>query len=183
MCIRDRTYSLRDQEPAEHAISDRRFTDGGREVFGGGGVEPDHFIAGPIEGFDPGPFGRLLAARQEFATFAERFSAEGDTRIQGQSEGRIRVSPEFEINDALMVEFRDQLESRGVTVDDEGFLADEMFIRAMMHYEIDLALFGVEEARHNLTLIDPQAQFAVTLFDEAERLLNVSRGAAAVAAQ
>lgn len=177
------TYSLRDQEPAEHAISDRRFTDGGREVFGGGGVEPDHFIAGPIEGFDPGSFGRLLAARQEFATFAERFSAEGDTRIQGRSEGRIRVSRGFEINDALMVEFRDQLESRGVTIDDEGFLADEMFIRAMMHYEIDLALFSVEEARRNLTLIDPQAQFAATFFDEAERLLNVSRGAAAAAAQ
>ena len=177
------TYSLRDQEPAEHAISDRRFTDGGREVFGGGGVEPDHFIAGPIEGFDPGQFGRLLAARQEFATFAERFSAEGDTRIQGRSEGRILVSRGFEINDALMVEFRDQLESRGATVDDEAFLADEAFIRAMMRYEIDLALFSVEEARRNLTLVDPQAQFAVTLFDEAERLLNVSRGAAVAAAQ
>ena len=76
------TSSLRDQKPAAHDITDRQLTDLGREVFGGGGIEPDHFMAGPIEGFDPTAFGRLLAARQEFATFAERFSAEGDTRIK-----------------------------------------------------------------------------------------------------
>ena len=76
------TYSMRDQKPADHAMSERRLTDAGREVFEGGGIEPDHFISGPIEGFDPTEFGRLLAARQEFATFAERFSAEGDTRIK-----------------------------------------------------------------------------------------------------
>jgi carboxyl-terminal processing protease len=176
------TYSFRDQEPAEHAISERRFTDSGREVFGGGGVEPDHFIAGPIEGFDPAAFGRLLAARREFAAFAERFSAEGDTRIQKQSEGRILVSRGFEVDDALVAEFREHLESRGLTIDDEAFAAEDTFIRAMMHYEIDLALFSVEEARRNLTASDPQAQFAITLFPEAERLLGVSRGAGAVAA-
>jgi len=68
------TYSLREQKPPEHDISERRFTDGGREVYGGGGIEPDYFIAGPIEGFDPTSFGRLLAVRQEFATFAEQYS-------------------------------------------------------------------------------------------------------------
>ncbi len=176
------TYSFRDQEPAEHAISERRFTDSGREVFGGGGVEPDHFIAGPIEGFDPAAFGRLLAARREFAAFAERFSAEGDTRIQKPSEGRILVSLGFEVDDALVAEFRKHLESRGLTIDDEAFAAEDTFIRAMMHYEIDLALFSVEEARRNLTASDPQAQFAITLFPEAERLLGVSRGVGAVAA-
>ena len=52
----------------------------------------------------------------------------------------------------------------------------------MMHYEIDLALFSLEEARRNLTATDPQAQFAITLFPEAERLLAVSRQSGAVAA-
>lgn len=176
------TYSFRDQKPAEHSISERRFTDAGREVFGGGGVEPDHFIAGPIEGFDPGPFGRLLAARQEFATFAERFSADGDTRIEKQSEGRILVSEGFAIDDDLVAEFRKQLESRGLTIDEVAFAAEDAFIRAMMHYEIDLALFSVEEARRNLTTSDPQAQFARTLFPEARRLPGVSSGASTVAA-
>ncbi len=177
------TYSLRDQTPADHDISERRLTDSGREVFGGGGIEPDHFIAGPIEGFDPGGLGRLLAARQEFATFAERFSAEGDTRIQDEGRGRVRVTQGFEIDQAMMADFRAHLESRGMTIDEEAFAADEAFIRAMMRYEIDLALFSVEEARRNLTLGDPQAQFAITLFEEAERLLRLSRSTGAASAQ
>ena len=177
------TYSLREQKPREHDISERRLTDGGREVYGGGGIEPDYFIAGPIEGFDPTSFGRLLAVRQEFATFAEQFSAVGDTRIQDQGNVRQRLAPGFQIDDAMMALFRSQIESRGVTIDEEAFSTDLNFIEAMIHHEIDLALFSVEEARRNLTARDPQAQFAVTLFPEAERLLRVSRGAAVAAGQ
>ena len=180
------TYYMRDQKPADHAMSERRLTDAGREVFEGGGIEPDHFISGPIEGFDPTEFGRLLAARQEFATFAERFSAEGDTRIKEEGSGRQRVSPGFVIDDAMMADFRSQLESRRLTLDEEAeeaFVSDAAFIRAMMHYEIDLALFSLDEARRNLTAYDPQVQYALTLFPEAARLLNVSRQAGVVAAR
>jgi carboxyl-terminal processing protease len=176
------TYSIRDQKPAAHALGERRLTDSGREVYGGGGIEPDHFMAGPIEGFDPTSFGRLLVARQEFATFAEQFLAEGDMRIQVQDVGRRRVSPGFVVDDAMMVAFRAQLESRGVMIDEDAFATDETFILGMLHYEIDLALFSVEEARRNLTAHDPQAQFAITLFPEAERLLSMSRQTERVAA-
>ena len=179
-------YSMRDQKPADHAMSERRLTDAGREVFEGGGIEPDHFISGPIEGFDPTEVGRLLAARQEFATFAERFSAEGDTRIKEEGSGRQRVSPGFVIDDAMMADFRSQFESRRLTLDEEAeeaFVSDAAFIRAMMHYEIDLALFSLDEARRNLTAHDPQVQYALTLFPEAARLLNVSRQAGVVAAR
>ena len=180
------TYSMREQKPAEHAMSERRFTDGGREVFGGGGIEPDHFLAGPVEGFDPTAVGRLLTARSEFAIFAEGFSAEGDTRIQEVAQGRQLVSRGFVVDDAMMAEFRSQLESRGLTFDEEveeALGVAETFIRAMMHYEIDLALFSLDEARQNLAATDPQVQYALTLFPEAERLLNVSRQPGAVAAR
>ena len=43
-------------------------------------------------------------------------------------------------------------------IDEEAFKSDLTFIKAMIHYEIDLALFGVDEARRNLILQDPQAQ-------------------------
>ena len=85
----------------------------------------------------------------------------------------------------MMDAFRAQLETRGLTIDEEAFDADIGFIRAMMRYEIDLALFSLEEARRNLVAADPQAQLGVTLFPEAERLLRMSRrgGAAAAAGQ
>ena len=64
-----------------------KLTDSGRKVFGGVGIEPDRFVAGPVEGFNPSRFGRSLYARQAFANFAQRFSAEGDTRIRGEAQG------------------------------------------------------------------------------------------------
>ena len=48
------TYSLRDQTAdRSHDSAELRYTDARRKVYGGGGIEPDKFIAGPIEGFNP----------------------------------------------------------------------------------------------------------------------------------
>ena len=43
----------------------------------------------------------------------------------------------------------------------------------MIHFEIDTDLFGEAEARQNLFAQDPQAQFSLTVFDEAEALLEL----------
>ena len=169
------TYSMREQSPRAHSPAERKYTDGGREVFSGGGIEPDHRVAGPIEGFDPSRLGRLLAARQEFASFAERFSAEGDTRVPAESRGRMVVAPGFAIDDLLLQEFKRHVRGRGLMVDDEAFATDVEFIRAMIRYQIDEAIFSVEEARRNLFDVDPQTQRAATLFDEAARHLEGSR--------
>ena len=176
------TYSMRDQRPRAHSRAERKYTDGGREVYSGGGIEPDHRIDGPIEGFDPSRLGRLLFARQEFASFAERFSAEGDTRITIESHGRRVVAPDFVVDDALLGEFKEHVRGRGLAIDDEVFTVDTIFIRAMIRYEIDVALFSVADARLNLFHADPQAQRALTLFDEAERLLRSSERPSLVAA-
>ena len=48
------TYSLRDQKPSEKDPDERRLTNGGaRGVPAAGGIEPDYFLAGPIEGVRP----------------------------------------------------------------------------------------------------------------------------------
>ena len=62
------TYSLRDQSAERsHDSAELRYTDAKRKVYGGGGIEPDKFLAGPIEGFNPTRFGRSIWARQKFA--------------------------------------------------------------------------------------------------------------------
>ena len=82
------TYSLRGQSSERtHDAKDLKLTDAGRKVYGGGGIEPDRHLEGPIEGFNPTKFGRSLYARQLFATFAQRFWAEGDTRQQPSGQG------------------------------------------------------------------------------------------------
>ena len=79
----------------------------------------------------------------------------------------------------MVADFRTYLESRKVRMDETSFTADSQFIRAMIQYDIDLALFGVEEARRNLVAHDPQAQFALQQFDEAARLPHMKTGATA----
>ncbi len=164
------TYTLKEQDRQAHSASELKYTDGGRQVFGGGGIEPDRFVVGPVEGFDPTRFGRLLHARLVFETYAERFSAEGDTRITGPANDRKVVARGFNVDDAIIADFKAFLKREGVRVDETAFASDLTFIRAMIKMQIDLALFGIDEARRNVLTLDPQAQAALASFDEAERL-------------
>ena len=174
------TYSLREPETPARAPGDRKFTNAGREVYSGGGVEPDHFFTGPIQGFDPSRFGRLLAARRDFVSYAQRFVVAGDTRVTVEGRDREIVNRGFAVDDAMLERFKEHVQGRGLTVDEEMFAADEDFIRAMIHYEIDKDLFGEIEARRNLFRRDPQAQHALTLFEEADALLRLSSSPARV---
>lgn len=167
-------YTLRDQTPKTHPAADLRYTDVGRKVYSGGGIEPDERLDGPVEGFNPTRFGRQLYARQAFGTFAERYVAEGDTRIAPRP-GQKLVARGFTVDDATLKEFREFLGTLKVNVDEESFARDAEFIRAMLHYDIDMALFGLSEARRNLLSLDPQAQFAMQLFPEAERLAEMRK--------
>jgi carboxyl-terminal processing protease len=170
------SYSMREQQEAKaHQDADLKLTDAGRKVFSGGGIEPDRRMAGPVEGFDPSRFGRTLYARQTFDNFASRFKAEGDTRKEFASANLRALSKGFVVDDAMVAEFKEFLTTQRVTVDDGAFAKDDAFIRAMIHYQIDLALFSVDEARRNLITKDPQTQFALSLFPDAEQLLRLSR--------
>ena len=85
------------------------------------------------------------------------------------------LTPTFEVTDALEAEFRGMLEQMHVKIEEVAWQKDQAFIRAMMRYEIDLDLFGLEAARKNLVKVDPQLQFAVGLFPEAQQLLDMGR--------
>ncbi len=170
------TYDLREQTADKaRSSADLKYTEAGRKVYGGGGIEPDKFFAGPIEGFSPTRFGRLLYARQTFANFADQFSAEGDTRLSAANRNKKPIARGFAVTDQMMKDFRASLEAQKIRIDEEAFAKDEAFIRAMIRYDIDLALFGVEDARRNLVAKDPQAQFALSQFAEAERLTELAR--------
>jgi carboxyl-terminal processing protease len=173
------TYTSRDQEASPtHNPSDLRYTDAKRKVYGGGGIEPDHFVPGPVEGFNPSRFSRQIYARGSFIGFAERFTKEGDERPGSRSSARAhRVSPGWTLTDEMVNEFREYLVERRVKIDDAAFKADLAFVKAMIRYDVDLDLFGVEEARRNLSTVDPQVRAALGRFDETRGLLaqNVRR--------
>lgn len=172
-------YTFRDQEAVrQHDASELKYTTGGRKVYSGGGIDPDRFIAGPVEGFNPSRFARALRDRGAFVLFAERFTKDGDDRPASRSAARYKVAQGWVVTDAMVTEFREFLIAQRVKVDEAAFKTDAQFIKAMLRFEVDVDLFGVEEARKNLAKTDPQLQGALGHLDEARQLL-ASRTASA----
>jgi carboxyl-terminal processing protease len=171
------TYTFREQDPNRaHKAEDLKYTDSGRRVYSGGGVEPDRRFDGPLQGFSPTRFSRALYARNTFDGFSQRFSRKGDTRIGVAAKGPVReLAPGWELTDALMAEFREYVQKGGTVIDEAAWQKDIEFIKAMVRYEIDVDLFGVAEASEQLAKRDPQLQFALGLFPEAQQLLDQSR--------
>jgi carboxyl-terminal processing protease len=170
------SYTLRDQDANKpHNPADLKHTDSGRPVYAGGGIEPDKRVAGPLEGFNPGRFGRMLMARGEFANYAQKYAAEGDTRITQASTNRKLVTRNFVVDEAMVTDFRDQIKSDKVKIDEDAFAKESEFIKAMIRFEIDNAVFGIADARRHLIGVDPQAQAALTMFGEAQKLTELSK--------
>jgi carboxyl-terminal processing protease len=183
------SYTMRDQDPNKvHAASDLKHTlKLGRNVYSGGGIEPDHRLDGPVEGFNPGKFARRLYPGM-FATFAQRFDREGDTRFGAATDTKARrvLAADFTVDDAMIQEFKSFVKGQmrdASQFDEAGFNADLEFIRTMIRYEIDVALFDIATARRHLLEKDPQTKYALTLFPEAESLLRSTTATSVKAAR
>jgi carboxyl-terminal processing protease len=169
-------YVYRDQDPNRaHKADELKYTDSGRKVYGGGGVEPDRRFDGPSEGFNPTRFGRAIAARNLFDTYAQQFTRKGDTRLTLRDAKPRELAPDFDVTDAMLTEFKAIVQKSPVPFDDASWQKDLPFIKAMIHREIDVDLFGVAAAYQNIARYDPQLQFALTLFPDAQQLLDTSR--------
>jgi carboxyl-terminal processing protease len=171
------TYTLRDQDANKtHQPEDLKLTDGGRKVYSGGGVDPDYRLDGPIDGFSPTRMGRAIASREMFDAFSQRFSRRGDLRITASTSAPARdLAANFEITDAMLDEFKAIVQKSPVPFDEASWQKDLPFIRAELRKEIDTDLFGAAVAYQNLARADPQVQYALTLFPEAQKLLELEK--------
>jgi len=171
------TYVYREQDVNKaHKAEDLKYTDAGRRVYSGGGVEPDRRFDGPIDGFNPSRFARALAARNLFDVYAQQFTRRGDARVARRGTGQPReLEPDFEVTDAMVEEFKRLAQQSPVPFDEAAWQKDLEFVKAMIHREIDVDLFGLAAAYRNLARRDPQLQFSLGLFPEAQQLLDLSR--------
>jgi hypothetical protein len=86
-----------------------------------------------------------------------------------------RIAKGFTVTDAMVNDFKQSLVEQKVHIDEDAWTKDAEFIRVMIHYGIDEALFGVAEAQKNLVTHDPQAQFGLAQFAEAVKLTELSK--------
>ena len=130
---------------------------------------------GPGRGLQPVPFLAHVVPARRIRVFAERFTKEGDQRPAARSAAVHKVAPGWQVTDAMVAEFKQFVASERVRIDEAAFAADVAFIKAMIRFEVDNDLFGIEEARRNLSRVDPQAQSALSFFDEARQLIVAKR--------
>jgi carboxyl-terminal processing protease len=169
------TYTLKDQSARAHSEDQLKYTSGGRKVYSGGGIEPDERFDGPIEGFNPTRFGRSLNGRGLFASYAEQYYYEGDTRPGTRAPAFKYVRKNFDVDDAMVADFKRFAAGRNVKIDEDAWTKDLEFIRAMIRYEVDMAVFDIATARQRLITVDPQAGFALSRFTEAEKLSLIAK--------
>jgi carboxyl-terminal processing protease len=170
------TYVYRDQSATRsHKPDELKYTDGGRKVYAGGGIEPDRRFDGPSDGFNPTRFGRSIAARNLFDTYAQQFTRKGDTRMTLRDFKTRELTAGFDVTDDMLAEFKQLVQKSPIPFDDAAWQKDLDFIKAMLHREIDVDLFGAAIAYQNMARRDPQLQYALTLFPEAQALLDSGR--------
>ena len=130
-------------------------TDGGRKVYGGGGIRPDYIV----ETSDPPALMYRLLRRNLVFNFAVRYANAHEN-----------LEPGFAVDEAVLGEFSDFLVGR-----DFEFTAEELddaaeYLSMRLRAQIGRLVWGAEEESRILAEADPQVQRALEVFDEAGKL-------------
>jgi len=139
------------------APTEIKHTDSGREVFGGGGINPDVRISiPPLDSFQT-----LLLSRSTFFLFVRSYNA-----------SHSGVEKPLEVDDTLLSDFRGFLSSNQIPFGEAQFSGNLDFIKREIVYEYDLAKFGPEEAHRIHLEGDPQAIKALDSLRQAKALMQ-----------
>src|SRR5262249_39851989 len=142
-------------EPSSKKKTDIRHSDGGRLVYGGGGITPDYDVPTP----GPTEFQLSMIDRFVFFTFARDFLA-----------GNPAIDSNFQVSDALIDHFKQHLQKRKIPFADEEIRENAAFLKRMIRFEVVYDKFGSAEAARTLLYDDPQVLKAIELFPEARTL-------------
>ena len=141
--------------------SEVRRTDGGRTVYGGGGIRPDVIVSLP----ETSRFVDRLERGQMFFHFAIHYNTK-----------RKLIPRDFEVTDAVIEEFKRFLTLRKFEWTDENVTETRQRLSNEIEEAIASALWGLEAGYKVYARRDPQIQKALELFPEARQLAELSDG-------
>jgi carboxyl-terminal processing protease len=147
-------YYRPEDTPTPH--TDVRLTDGGREVFGGGGITPD------IKYEDPklDPTQEALLQHNVFFDFAKYYLGIHKT-----------IPNDFQVTDAVVQEFCQFLAQQKIQISDQDLKDNMDFIRTRIRPPLVEFIFGQTEASQIAVENDPLVQKAVDGMPQASELL------------
>jgi carboxyl-terminal processing protease len=139
-------------------------TNGGRVVYGGGGITPDYIVKMPAATESFANLGR----RDMFYQFVSSFlDVRGQTLRSMYGQDMIRFIRTYEVAEDMLQEFRTFAKTKGVTFEEKDLQKDLVYVKARVKAEIARFLWGNNGLYRVMLEVDPQFQKAMTLLPEA----------------
>jgi carboxyl-terminal processing protease len=136
--------------------SEVRLTDGGREVYGGGGITPD--VQVPEEELNPAQ--KRLTAHAAFFNFGKYYLGIYQT-----------VPRDFQVNDQVMDDFRRFLAKEHIPLSGQDIQQNLDYIRSRIRVQLVTAIYGQTEGDRLSKENDPLVLKALDSLDNARQLM------------
>ena len=149
-------YNHANALPADNTNKEVKLTDGGRTVYGGGGITPDDKIETPKS--NPFMDSLLSPVNDSFFHFAPHYLATHT------------VDKDFKVDDAVLTDFKQFLTSQNVKWTNEDFVGPMEWIKANIKAKILQIQIGHQEDLRVQADWDPMIQKAVTYLPQAQAL-------------
>ena len=133
-----------------------RLTDGGREVYGGGGITPDVQFADP----KLTPPQETLLQHSAFFNFSKYYLGIHKT-----------IPRDFEVNDAVLGEFKQFLAKEKIAFTDQNMKDNFDFVKNRIHIQLVGSIFGENEADRITIANDPLVLKAEDSMPQAKELM------------
>ena len=177
-------YNLPDA-PGSNPNREKRATDSGRQVLGGGGITPD--VTVPLRELNR--FEALLNAKDIFFEYARRLASgqvpagsnfqlpvkRDEVKGAAARDDAASAIAKLEITDALLEDFKAFLRSRKVEFTGQDINDNIDFIKRRIKQEIFISSFGLQEGFRVAVQGDTQVQKALELMPEAKTLMTTGR--------
>ncbi|RPJ60798.1 MAG: S41 family peptidase [Acidobacteria bacterium] len=153
-------------------------TDGGRTVYGGGGITPDYEVTLKAD-----KLGRLIDRRNLFYDFATKLTTgelKSDVKYDYSgkklsAEEKARVKDELDVTDQTLLLFKQYLQEKKVVFSEQSYEESKDLIRNRLKQELFLLVFESDREGYRVALeVDQQVQKAIELLPQAQVLAQNS---------
>jgi len=151
-------YYNRDSEDS-NSNHEVKITDGGRTVYGGGGITPDVKV-NPVKS---NRFQDTLLQHYAFFNFAKRYVVKN------------HVTPNFEVDEPIMQEFRHFLDEEKIPYTEADLVENNDWVRYSIKSEVFTDQFGQDKGLEVRAQNDPQILKALDLLPQAKQLAEHAR--------
>jgi len=162
----------RDTANSGDSLKPKFKTDGGRVVYGGGGITPDYIVK-PAELTETTK--NLLRHDVFFPFITGYLDREGAALRAKYKSGLDEFKSDYHVSDEMIRDFRSFSEKKGISIDSSSFAKDHDYVAARLRAYVARSLWGEEGWFSVLLDMDTQFQKAITLFPEAQKIARLDK--------